>query len=67
MQRSILEVILSIINNNNLTYRAGFGYKKTITFGTRKIQIGGTEGKLLNPFYVLKPYILRGLMIVIRI
>ena len=44
MQRSILEVILSIINNNNLTYRVGLGIKKTSTKVLEKYKFGGDDG-----------------------
>ena len=44
MLKSILGVILSIINNNNLTYRVGLSIKKLVLLVLEKYKFGGAEG-----------------------
>jgi len=44
MLRSILEVILLKINNNNLTYRVGLSIKKLVLKALEKYNLVGQRG-----------------------
>ena len=54
MLRSILGVVLSIINNNNLTYWVGLSKKKLALLVLEKYKFGATDGILPNPFNIYK-------------